>query len=175
MEVDRPIAIAVILFIILIGIFYFVSPKYQEFTNLQAQISQKEAEYRGRSAYFTDIMNTYDKLKQKEEGLKKINSALPSELSIPDLIYFIQGKSFENGLIFRGANFLKTTLVKEGKKINETSIIIEVSGPYPAFKNFLQSLEKSARLIEVEDVYFVVQKEFVGILDFDLTVKVYSY
>ncbi len=175
MEVDRPIAIAVILFVILFVAFYLVVPKYQEFEEFQIKLSKKEAEYRGRSAYFSDIASTYEKLKQKEEILKKIDSALPSSPALHSLVYFLQKKSLENGLIFLKANLLKISPIKEGSRIKETNFSFGVVGPYPAFKNFLMSLEKSARLIEVEDVSFVARKEFEETFEFNVTVKVYSY
>jgi len=184
MTIDRPIAIALILFVVLVLGFYFVSPKYQEFKEIQLKVSEKEAEFKGKAEYFAEVSKTFKKLKDYEENLGKIEDeehlgpiedALPSTPSLAPLIYFFQIKSSENGLIFRRANLLSISLVNERSDIKEITFSLEFFGSYPAFKNFLISLEKSARLIEVESISFISQQESGQTYPFNLTIKVYSY
>jgi len=175
MKIDRPIAIAVILFIILVLGFYFVFPKYQEFKEIQLEVSEKEAEFKGRAEYFAEVGSTFKRLKDYEESLGKIEDALPPTPSLAPLIYFLQTKSSENGLIFRRANLLSVSLVSEKSDIKEITFSLEFFGSYPAFKNFLSSLEKSARLIEVESISFVSQQESDQTYPFNLTIKIHSY
>ena len=119
--------------------------------------------------------NTFKKLEDYEESLEKIEDALPSTPSLAPLIYFLQTKSSENGLIFRRANLLSVSLVSEKSDIKEIIFSLEFFGSYPAFKKFLSSLEKSARLIEVESISFVSQQESSQTYPFNLTIKVHSY
>ena len=49
MQIDRPIAIALILFIILLLVFFLVVPEYNTFKSLQTQLGEKKAEYNAES------------------------------------------------------------------------------------------------------------------------------
>ncbi len=175
MEIDRPIAIAVTLFIVLVLGFYLVAPEYQEFRDSQLELSKKEAEFEGREAYFLEVANTFRKLKIYEDELEKIDSALPASPSLASLIYFLQKKSAETGLILQAANLRKISSIAKTSDIKETRFYLEFFGSYFAFKNFLSSLEKSARLIEVESVSFASLKDTDETYPFKLIIKTYSY
>ena len=71
---------------------------------------------------------------------------------------------------------LKEELVEEGwsPEIRETGTNLVVAGSYSSFKNFLSTLEKTARMIELESISFSTLEE-VGPIDFNLRIKVYSY
>lgn len=150
-------------------------PKYQEFKEFQMKISEKEAELRGRTAYFAGVDETFKKLKNYEKSLEKINKAIPSNPSIAFLIYFFQKKSFENGLILQEVSFSESSSADKRKEFKEIHFSFRLLGSYFAFKNFISSLEKSVRLIEVESISFYSQKETEQIYPFRLTVKVHSY
>lgn len=175
MTIYRLIAIAIILFIALILGFYLTYPKYQEFKELQTKVSEKEAELRGRTAYFAGVDKTFKKLKNYEESLEKIDRAIPSNSSIAFLIYFFQKKSSENGLILQGVSFSESSPAGGRKEFKEIHFSFKLLGSYSALKNFLSFLEKSVRLIEVESISFTSQKETGQIYSFGLTIKVHSY
>jgi len=189
MEVDRPIAIATTLFVILIVIFYLVMPKYQEVKGLQSEILIKEAELTGREKYFREIANTYQKLVEHRENVEKINTALPEDPSIPPLVYFLEDQSLKNGLILENVELLRAIPSEEKIKIKQTRLLMELHGSYSSFRNFLASLENSSRLIEVENILFTTKREkgaaareeqegavpVGGIHEFRLNIKVYSY
>ena len=68
-----------------------------------------------------------------------------------------------------------STVPLEKGEIKETRINFLLVGSYPDFKNFLFILEKSARLIDVENISFALPKEKEGLFNFNITIKVYSY
>ena len=175
MEIDRPIAIAVILFITLGLGFFVVAPKYQGFKDLQIKISEQEAELKGKTKYFLEIVKAFEKLKENKESIEKIDSALPPEFSLSSLVNLLQQKTAENGLIFQRINLHKILPITEGRKIQENHFFLEVSGAYSSFRNFLSSLEKSSRLIEIESISFTSRKEIEGFYSFKLTIRVHSY
>ncbi|MBU3934440.1 type 4a pilus biogenesis protein PilO [Patescibacteria group bacterium] len=181
MELDKPIAIAVILFIILILGFYLALPKYQMFQELLVKLGEKEAEYKGKAAYFVEITKAYKELMQYQDSLKKIETALPEKLIMAPLINFIYQKGVENGLIIQRISILKSTPLNMNAKIKETNISLSLFGSYEAFKTFLTSVEKSARLIEGENVSFTITPPSLAnpaiqeTYPIRLDVKVYSY
>src|SRR3989344_8198531 len=102
MEINRPITIAVALFIVVLLIFFLVAPKYQQFKVFQQKIGEKQAAYDAKFAYYSEIAKVYEQLQAKKEIADKIDNAIPSSPAFGPLVYFFQKKSVENGLIARG-------------------------------------------------------------------------
>lgn len=174
-----------------------VFPLYQDFKAVQLQIENKEREFQLKQEYFSEIEKISEKLKTYSEELIKIDYALPNELFLPFLYDFFQGISSQNGLILQSItssynpstlninsdNFDKIGEFQEFKtekswsNIKEVKINISLSGSYTAFKNFLYSLEKSARLIEVENISFsfITEQEQDSVILFNVFLKTHIY
>lgn len=162
-----------IFFTIIFG-FFFLWPKFQEFRASQANLKEKEIELQGKGEFFIDLKEISQKIKEYQEPLSKINTALPPEPSLVNLFDFLQNLSSRYGLIIKKIDSLGTNPSSDFPQLKESLISLEVSGDYPSFKNFLSLLEESARLIEVENVSFSSSsgEEF---FTFQLKMKVYSY
>jgi len=177
----RPIAIIICLFLALIIGFGLLIPKYQNLNLLKLRIQLKEAELQNEEEYFSKIHIISEDLKKYEEGLAKISSAFPDDSQLPSLFNFIQKTAAQSGLVLKKvvpakSKSIKEELVKEGwdSEILETGVNLTVAGSYASFKNFVSTLEKTARIIEIESISFTTpQKE--GPIDFNLRIKVYSY
>lgn len=154
MEFDRPIAIVITLFIVLISIFFLAAPKYQEFKILQQKLGEKQAEYDAKFAYYSEIAKVYEKIMANKELVDKIDSAIPSNVSYGPLVYFFQKKGFENGLILKGLYLTKASSKDQKSDIKEIVFSLSLLGEYSSFKNFMYSLERSARLFEINSASF---------------------
>ena len=173
--IDRPIAIAIIVFLALLAGFYLTLPKYRQFRDLQTELSKKEAEFKGKAAYFSQVNYTLREIKKDPETLTKIDTALPENFSLDSLIYFLQKKTAENGLIFKKAMLTRASAVEKGSTLKEAYFSLELLGSYASLKNFLSALEKSSRLIEVENITFNSQQKFQQTYSFNIIIKVNSY
>ena len=151
-----------------------VFPIYQDFRKIQAEIKIKETNLENNQEYLAALNDIYSKFEELKPQLSKIDSALPKEPSLPNFLHFIQKTISENGLILTGISSSQAAPIKGKEKIKETSLELNISGKYSAFKNLLFSLEKSARLIETTDISFS-SKNLEEILSFKLTIKVHSY
>jgi Tfp pilus assembly protein PilO len=169
----------------LFGLF-LVWPKYQRFNTLKLEIEAREIELRYIEEYFSKLNQLSQELKKYENQLSKIDLALPpdSSLTLISLVDFVQKASSQNGLVFKKLGSFSITLpkpvltpgshrVQPLSKIKEISLDFEVSGSYFALKNFLDTLERSAKLIEVESISFSSKKEEIS--TFDLKIKTFSY
>lgn len=170
---NRPITIAVCIWLSLILGVGFLWPKYQDLRNSQKKIEEKKAELQYKEEYFSELNKTSDALKEYSEILQKIDSSLPADPNLPSLFDFLQKVSSQNGLVLKRINPVSTTPF-EDSKIQETHLNLSLSGSYSAFKNFLSTLQKSARLIEIESITFS-SPEKEETFNFDLKIKVYSY
>lgn len=153
-----------------------VFPKYQELSSLRQKIEEKKAEINNQDEYFSNLKKISEELKNYQIQLAKIKTALPSNpfLSLPILLDFFQKASFQSGLVLKEIKTPSIQASPDFKEIQEIALTLVVSGSYPSFKNFLSILEKSARLIQVENISFSGEKKEAS-LDFNLKIKTYSY
>ncbi|MBZ9578322.1 hypothetical protein KJA14_00520 [Patescibacteria group bacterium] len=172
--------------ILLIGLF-LIWPKYQNLGALKLEIEGKEIELQYLEEYFQRLDQLSQELKKYEAQLSKIDFALPSDssLTLLSLINFLQKASSQNGLVFKELGSFSIILPKPpaeasglqesqlSSKIKEIYLGFEVAGSYSALKNFLNTLEKSAKLIEVEEVSFSFEEE--EIFSFIFKIKTHSY
>lgn len=172
------------LFIILIG-FFLIWPEYQKFSTLQLEIKAKETELGNIEEYFSKLNQLSQELKDYEGQITKLSSSLlpDSSLTAITLINFVQKASSQNGLILVKIEPFTITPPKplttssgasqSQTKVKEIYFDFEVSGSYSALKNFLNTLEKSAKIIEVENISFSLKEK--EIPTFKLEIKTYSY
>lgn len=144
---------------------FLVYPQYQSMDKFNQSIAKKEAEYQARSTYFGRIFELKKDIDSHADLLPRIDTALPSELSYASLINFFQVKGFESGLVIKNIVFSPASNVapastsaknapKQDSKIKSVILSVAVSGNYQNIKQFLASLDKSARLFQVNSISF---------------------
>ncbi len=195
MEVNKPVTSIILFIIIVILVFLFVWPKYHEFGVAKMVLAKTQAEFNGGSAYYAQISEIIKEIQDRKEVLDKISSALPKEASVAPLIYFFQQKAAETGLLIRSITFsnnVPSSAASAGgkvangtgkKTVKDMAFSLDLVGNYQGLKNFLTSLEKSARLFEVDAITLVplqVQgasgaKNKVQTYSFKLQVKTHTY
>lgn len=180
MQIDRPIAIAVTLFIILLLAFFLVVPEYNTFKSLQTDLGIKKAEYSAQFDYYAAIYKTYVEIKNREDDIKKIDDALPQDPALGRLIYFLQTAAQDNGLIVKNL-FLSKSSASSSSATNSTSdkvkdlvFSMDLSGSYSSLGGFLLSLEKSSRIFEVTTISFGAATGQ-SLQSFSLQIKTHSY
>jgi len=171
---NRPITIAIFLFLTFILGLAFLWPKYQDLKSFQRKVEEKRAELQSKEEYFLNLSNIAEELKKYENQLLKIDSALPPDPSISALADFLQKKISQSGLVLNEVKLVSITPSEDLPGIQKIHLDLQILGSYPSFKNFLLILEKSARLIELENIAFS-SPEKEGPFTFDLRIKVYSY
>ena len=170
MEKKRLISyLSLILFSILFLVF-LVWPRYYKFLELKRAISELEKTSKSYKEYFSKIEETFSKVKEREEEVSKIKSALPLDPQIPETFNFLKNAASESGLQLRGISF-SVQEPKENKKIGELMVQLSLSGLYPSLKRFLEKVEKSSRLIELENLSFSNKGR--EIFEFNLSFKTY--
>jgi Tfp pilus assembly protein PilO len=155
-------AIGLISFLIVLALgIGLIWPKFQEFQRIKSELEEKTLEFESQQEYFSKLQKIDTELKNYEEGLKKIDSALPPFFSPPESLRFFQQAAAKSGLV------LKTVkLIPESRRLN-----LLLLGSYPALKDFLSEIERSSKMIEVENISFSVASEKEPI-SFQITVKI---
>jgi Tfp pilus assembly protein PilO len=167
------IIVACFLLTVIFGVI-LLWPKFQELKMIEKNIAEKKEELQYQENYFSNLREIKSKLEEYQAEVTKINSALPDDSSLPSLFNFLQKTSSQSGLVLKGVSPFAVVVSKENPDIKETQFSLQVSGSYSSFKNFLSTLEKSARLIEVENISFSSPKKG-NLFTFNLRIKVFSY
>lgn len=171
----------ILFFIILLITVYIFLPEFYLFNNSKEELESRNQEIQSIEAYHQKINDTFNELKKYEGELSKINSALPDSYFPPSLFNYLQKTSAESGMFLKGVSLAmvptKTTKVSPGgetpeQNIKENYVNINLIGSYNSFKTFLESIEKSSRMIETENVLIETSEE---VLNFILLLKVSSY
>jgi Tfp pilus assembly protein PilO len=149
-------------------------PRFQDLRLLNRQIGEMQAQLQSQENYFSKLNDTKAEFKTYELELSKIDSALPDDPSLPSLLNFIQKACSQSGLVLKSISPFASSALEEKTQLQASQTSIQVSGPYSVFKNFLATLENSARLIEVENIAFSSPQEE-NIINFNLKIKVTSY
>ena len=151
-------------------------PKYQNLKNIQIQLENIKTEFRYRDDYYQNLRSLSQKLQEFEVELAAIDSALPLDSSSAALSFsnFLLKTSSENGLILQTIGSFSLSSLTGKTNIQIISIPITVSGSYSSLKNFLNTLEKSARIIEVNGISFSSPGEE-GLFGFSIQIQTHSY
>lgn len=182
MEINKPIAIVLLVIIDLMLVFLFVVPKYNESNDLQMNLAKKQAQYKAQADYQVNLLSTLKEIESRQDALYKIESALPEESSLGSLMYFFEQKAKENQLNVTSLTKFSTGTGKllsataSQKEVQSTTFTSNLSGMYENVKNFLFTLDTSSRLIKVETISFVPSNTLPkGNYDFRLEFKMYGY
>lgn len=173
--IEHASIITIVSFLIVIVITAVILwPKFQELKIIQKNIEEKRLELQTKEEYFLKLSETKTKLEGYQEEFSRINSALPDDPSLPSLFNYLQKTSSELGLVLEKISPFTVSFSEDFPNLQETVFNIEVTGSYSSFRNLLSILEKSSRLIGIENISFSSPEEKESFV-FDLKLKVYSY
>jgi len=163
MQIDRPIAIAVGIFLTIVLAFFLVSPQYDSFKSLRLKLGEKKAEFNAQTEYYAEITAQHAELDSRKEDIAKIDDALPTTSEFGNLVYYLQDQATANGLIVKNLFLSKTSAVtasgapatsKSASNMTQISFSLNMLGTYPALENYLSSLENSSRMFEIRNISF---------------------
>jgi Tfp pilus assembly protein PilO len=149
-------------------------PKSQQLQTMKNMIQKRQQKIEVEQEYFLNIRQIKDKLAEYPEALAKIGSALPFGHSVPSLLNFLQKASSQSGLILKEISPFTISPAGEATSVKATQLSFTVVGSYNSFKSFITTLEKSARLIEIESISFSSPKEG-DLFTFSLRITTHSY
>lgn len=149
-------------------------PRFQALEKIQVSVQYASKELQYQEQYFSQLAEIQENLKDNEEDLAIIDSALPDDPSLASLFNFLQKAGSQSGLVMKNISPFIVVSSPKNPALKTIQFNLEMSGSYSSFKEFLSVIEKSARMIEVENISFISPKEK-DIFNFNLRIKVYSY
>ena len=167
MKIDIKKYLPIILILVIIGCgvagYFLVWPKYQELDNLKKEFEIKDEQLKEKQSYNSELDILAESIKQHSEEIAKIDTALPLQPSIAALYYFIKELDSKTGLNFENINISSLFTSKATASTTESyynmPFSVSMSGNYSEFKDFLEGLYLSSRIVEVQDLEFSEDSE----------------
>ena len=161
-------------FLIVIAAAVFVLwPGFQELKAVRADIERGGGELQSEREYLQMLDEIKVELEENKEEIAKVNTALPSDPSVPSLFSYLQRTASESGLILTEINPFSVSSPVILTDLKEITFSVKISGPYASAKNFISTVERSARMIEIESISLTPSEE--GSFGVDLRIKAFSY
>ena len=182
----RKLFIPILFFIAFLAAIYLVVPQFSKLENLQVEVANKQDELEQTANYFVNLGHALSELSSYQEYLSNIEASLPAELSLASLLGFFQDELSKNGLILKSIA-QNTSIAKQraaqkaiskdksklASTIKEAFIVVNIKGSVSSFESFLRNIERSSRMIEVEQISLKDSKEKMS--EITLLIKVFHY
>ena len=158
----------------LLLIFVLVLPVYNNLSDLNNQVFEKEISLQSQQEYFWELEDVADRIEGQEESFEKIRSAIPDGRDLANLMNYFQRSASKAGVSMENISPALVASV-QGQKVRASRINLVISGEYIALKSFLAIVEKSSRLIEIEDIGFQAHSEQDDPFRFNISTKVHYH
>ena len=167
--------------------YYFWLPEYYEYKELSQFLKQKKDMIKQEESYLNELNDQLGEISRRQEQFSVIESALPSDPSLPALFNFIQATAGENGLSLSSITASTASAASAASAASSPStsqqppinigglkpllVKISTAGSYASLKNFIQAVYKNSRIIEVDNIVFSSPKKDDGLFDFNLQLQ----
>ncbi len=170
------------LFFVSILVFVFMTfPSFENFLENKRVLDHKKEELHIQDQYFNKLKDIDSNLDFYSLNLELVDLAISDDSVAPSLIYYIENLSQDNGLFFQSVNSVSEIPSSRFNELKKTELSFSLVGDYSDFKNFVDSMEKSIKIIETDNVFiFFDMEEYEEdterkTLSYDVTIKTYYY
>ncbi len=159
---------------ILLGVLV-IFPEYSILSILRFDITEAEKTKDYHEEYLTELNSIKVDLEEYDDEIKKIGDSIPNDPDLPSLFNFLQRTASLNRLVLTAVGPFSTSNLKEESSLKETVLNFSLAGSYPFVKEFLSTVSRSARLIDVNYINFSASQEEEASFKFNFSIRFYSY
>lgn len=134
---------------------FWVWPALQEYSVTKESFGVLNAELQSRQNYFSELASLNTELQKQEEGLLRLDAALPNTPALPQLYDALQDIAASSGLVLSAVS----SVVQEDTKPKTVEASVTLEGSYAGLKEFLKGVQQSSRLMALQSLDFVTPKE----------------
>jgi len=180
-------------------VFVLVLPQWRKIQDTRSRVSVQREEAQRIEQEFEatkEMVAKFQALAKKEK--ERVSAALPQSAALPDLYVLVDSLVTSSGLVsedisisieepaktkqisnLQQGSAVVPTLLKPASDegLSRAMISVSILGEYEAFKGFLQSLERSLRIFDIQSIDFASPRRLKGggfePFRFSITVKTY--
>jgi len=170
-RIFRVIISVSLLFVSLVGVVFFVLPRYEEFVVLNAQVKETRSRIElGRQA-MTQLWSVEERMSVHQENFDKLDQAIPSDAALPVLYEHIQQMGTTSGLVVVSLDGVP--VMGPTEEIVALAFTVSFAGSYEGLKNFLDETKRSARIYNVKTIDVSVDSEILR--ELSITIEMFAY
>jgi Tfp pilus assembly protein PilO len=172
----------IIIIILILGfiaaVVFLDIPTVQKVLDLRKSVKDEQKLLNEKKDFIDRIEKLIGTYQDNKETLKNIDSIMPDDSGIPDLIVQLEAVAAGSGVLLSDLNF---TIIKEKteegqapKDYNTVSVNMKMTGDYLSFNKFLKSVEENMRLLDIESINFA--PKLIGTVsgfEFEVVLKTY--
>ncbi len=151
-------------------------PEYQTLQDSMAEARVKETDLQNMVNYHQAMEGMAERLREDyEEEIKKIGDGIPDDHYVPSLFAEIRRMSYGSGVRVDGIGNFSVLREGGGEDLREVEISFNVEGSYSNFKSFVNQINNSARIKEIQEINIQRRPATAGIefLNCNLTLTAY--
>ncbi len=138
--------------------FWYIQPTYAEIQEIQSEVSQYDAtldKVAQLQQIRDDLLSTYNSIQSRQ--LDRLNKMLPDAVDTVKFLIELDEVAASHGMSVQDISFNKTPNSQSGEsgnsgQYNTIEAVFNVSGPYEDMLSFMRDIERSARLIDLQNV-----------------------
>lgn len=171
--------------ILVIVAWFLVKPKYEQNKSLRNNLNTIQSEKATAENEIAELQTLVGKLKTSSDNLKLVDEALPLNGRVTKLQALVENLTISSGmqlsfmelsnsgnLVSAGNKNALSDPYGQNRELRTDQLSVSLTGTIDQFKNFLQLLETSSRIIDISD--FQISRE-VDSLKFSMKIKAYAY
>jgi Tfp pilus assembly protein PilO len=149
-------------------------PTLIKFVEKKTDIAGIRAQIENQNDFLAQLKATEAKLIENDEIVAKIENALPLGPDAASLLDFLDESAERNGVNLEQIIWLDKNTATESR-VEDYIMSISFSGSYYSFINFINDVEKSSRIIDINQIEFSAGHEAGLPIEFKLYLKIHSY
>ncbi|MDO8470436.1 MAG: type 4a pilus biogenesis protein PilO [bacterium] len=154
------------------GIF-FIWPRYQDLSQLEGEVLQKETNLRYHEGYAKGLLDLKQKAEEKKSEIQIVENSLPDTQELPSLYERIGVLTSESGLVTKNISLIPAQSGVSAK-VQSIGIALELQGSYEALKQLIEATRKNPRILTIQS-FRLVSAQRPGDFQFSVQLEAYSY
>ncbi|MBI2676792.1 MAG: type 4a pilus biogenesis protein PilO [Candidatus Yanofskybacteria bacterium] len=165
--------------LIALGIIFLpilVVPEYRAVSAIKSAIQQKKAAFDKKKVLMDKIDTLRIQTKERRADLEKLATILPESRKTQEVVVNIEEMSKEAGVELKT---LKTAIVQQGRAgvsgTGAMQIEISSSGQYRSLLDFIKSIEKNLRILDVQEFTLSLDSSAASVGGLTFAAKILTY
>ena len=167
---NSKLTINIVVYAVLVLLVWLVAwPVWSDVSSFRSEVALKKKTIDLETQVINKLNSVNQVLDSQKANVERLEQAIPSTESKPELISIMENLSTKNGLRLTGVNVespvedkssrtgprvTDASLQKKENLIKTLKINIQASGTYASFKSWLDAIEKNLRITDVSHISF---------------------
>ncbi len=130
----------------------FVLPVYNEYLEIKTALADRESILDQRKATIDKIKALEAEYQTRSADMNRLASVVPTKKSAAELVSSFEDIASRNGLQLLGVSISEQKTTNTNSPYNMVGIDFTLAGSYLSFLGFLDGIERSIRLIDVQSI-----------------------